>query len=141
MLNYQTLLEEAVTTVKAERGFIVLYNALTHQLTQFVATHQFDAALLLQPSESLSKDYQIIQHALPIMAGQKRPVLTHTCDDKYFPMAANPNSRMADRVLRSLIVTPLRGIGLLWCDVRFKNGLFQPYDLQAVIALAQRSGL
>jgi hypothetical protein len=141
MLHYETLLEEAVTKVKAERGFIVRYNPATHQLTQFVATHQFDAVPLLQPSESLAKDYQIIQDALPLMAGQKRPVLTHTCDDKYFPMAANPHSRMADRVLRSLIVIPLHSMGLLWCDVKFKNGLFQPYDLQALLTLVQRSGL
>src|SRR5688572_12429760 len=104
MLHYETLLEEAVTKVKAERGFIVRYNPATHQLTQFVATHQFDAAPLLQPSESMSKDYQIIQKALPLMAGQKRPVLTHTCDDKYFSLGGDQSGAPTNRVLRSLIV-------------------------------------
>jgi hypothetical protein len=60
MADYQTLLDAAVTQVKAERGFIVLYDPTTHQLTRFVATHHFDETPLLKPDASLSKDYQII---------------------------------------------------------------------------------
>ena len=142
MSRYQSLLDEAVSKLKAERGFIVLYNATTHQLTQFVATHQFDAAPLTQGNSPLSKEYQIIQKALPLMAGQKRPLLTHTCDEKYFSLSTTPQSGLlTDRVLRSLIAVPLRSMGLIWCDIKFRNGLFQPYDLQALLTLVQRSDL
>jgi hypothetical protein len=76
------------------------------------------------------------------MAGQKRPLLTHTRDEKFFSLNAEKSAGVSsDLLLRSVIVVPLYSIGLLWCDVKFKNGLFQPYDLQSIIGLVQRSGL
>lgn len=136
MTPYQSLLNEAVRLVDAERGFIVRYDRATYAPIQIIAAHEFGSALVFQPFESVSKDYQVIQKALPIMARKNQLILTHNYEQEYFSLGYYEGV-VPNRPLRSVLVVPLhRTVGLLWCDVSMRLRAFKPYQLSDLEQLA-----
>ena len=144
MNAYQSLLDEAVPLVNAERGFIVRYDPDTYTPIQIVAAHDFASALVFQPLESVSKDYQVIQKALPIMARKNQPILTQNYEEEYFSLGYYEGV-VPNRPFRSILVVPLSNEScLLWCDFKLSLQAFKPYqpsDLEQLIDLVQRSRL
>jgi hypothetical protein len=137
MNDYQSLLDQAVARMNAERGFVVLTNSDTYAPTQCVATHNFDPVPLFQYVEGVSKEYAMIRHGLPLINQEQLPILTNNINPRYFCLDKNSPMKygISDPPLRSLLIVPLRYTsGLLWCDRHWQSGLFQQQDMKKIVA-------
>jgi hypothetical protein len=139
-MNYLTLLEEAVALLDADRAFVVLYDSATGVPNQYVATHNFDPALLLQPPGEEFTEHDHMRELLPAIFAAARPILT---DNSMTASYYCRKIRVTDWILRCIIALPLREgnavNGLLWCDksVRVK-GLWTQQGLEKAAALVER---
>jgi hypothetical protein len=108
MNDYQSLLDQAVARMNAERGFVVLTNSDTYAPTQCVATHNFDPVPLFQYVEGVSKEYAMIRHGLPLINQEQLPILTNNINPRYFCLDKNSPMKygISDPPLRSLLIPP-----------------------------------
>lgn len=139
MLNYQSILEETIASVRAERGFIVLCHPSTYTPTEFIALFNFDSTATQQPIGEQTNEYQYIWESLPRLFAEKQPLLTsNVVNESYY------RRRFLFWSPRSVILVPLRKeavtYGLLWCDKRIvTKGVWEPQDLAQAVSLMERS--
>jgi hypothetical protein len=139
MSSYQTLLEEAVALLDADRGFVVLHEPNTTKSLEFVATYEFDPALL-QPSETFDENQYLWEDMLPTILTYHEPVLTTNADPSNYYCR---KYSVIGWVLRCVIAVPLSKDdmldGLLWCDKSIREkGIWVQQDLEQVATLVQK---
>jgi hypothetical protein len=139
--QYRALLNDAVAITHAERGMIVLRSVLTNECAEFLVTCNVD--ILPAPRSASPRDtYSEVQYLWKMMneiIGQPEPVLTTNADmDAHYA----GHGSILNWTLRSVLAVPLQKqgsvYGLLWCDLKIRQGVLTPDDLARVVALVRR---
>lgn len=141
--DYQALLNEAVTLVQAERGFVVLCEVQTGAIQSFVAVHNFETAHLTQETESLSNDDQATLRAISRLVVERQAFQGNNLEVIF----SDWQGTALRRPIRNVLTVPLpQTCGLLWCDLRFwrheiqELRMFDEAALQALMALVNERG-
>lgn len=129
------IMDQLIALVRAERGFIMLVDADTHELSFRVARH-LDRATLEQPSFEVSRS---IVHQ--VFAEQQAVLSFNAAQDPRY--AESPSIQAFG--LRAVICVPMRikarTIGVIYLDNRLKRGAFAENDLDFVTLFADQAAL
>lgn len=129
-----TLIDESIQATRAERGFLMLYDA-EKQLV-FKTARGMDQRTIEESDFKISRG--IVEH----VAQEGIPLLTSN---------AQIDERLDNRAsvklygLRSVLCVPItlkdKILGVVYVDNRFQNGIFQQEDLELLQSLASSAGI
>ena len=124
-----------IQVTRAERGFLMLADETTGELT-FQVARNMDRDTIARPTFQVSRG--IIQR----VAQTGQPVVT---TDAVRDPRFSDNDSVVSLHLRSILCHPLkvkeRVIGVVYVDNRLRAGLFQPEDLNALRAFADQAAI
>lgn len=129
------IMDQLIALVRAERGFIMLVDADTHELT-FRVARNLDRATLDEPS------FQISRSVVHEVFASQVPVLSFNAvqDPRY---ADSPSIQLFG--LRAVLCVPMRikarTIGVIYLDNRLKRGAFSERDLEFVMAFSDQAAI
>lgn len=131
----EILIDQLVTLLNAERGFIMLVDPDSRGLS-FRAARNVDRFTLDEP------EFQISRSIVDQVYATQRPVLSFNAADD--PRYCNSPS-IAVFGLRAVICAPVRVkarvIGVIYLDNRLKNGAFLEGDLDFITAFADQAAI
>jgi adenylate cyclase len=149
-LDTDTVLEQVMDTVialtGAERGYIVMKNRVTGAFDQFKVARGLDKEQLVvkdTPETGGKKsDFMVSSTIVNEVASTGKPVLTDNAsqDARY-----QQKQSIVGYALRSILAVPLKVrddiIGVVYCDNRVLQGLFQQHELNLLIAFANQAAV
>jgi hypothetical protein len=116
----------AVSSVEAERGFVVRHNAESGKYDEFCANHNIEA-------DEVNATHWM-QRALEDVVDSKKSLLKSNVE--YDESAVLPETKAVLPKLYMILLLPLLkdedGVGILYLDVTVKNRTFIPKDLELV---------
>jgi signal transduction histidine kinase len=129
------ILDEAIRAIGAERGCLLLTNAVTGELETCLCRY-------LESSDRGCDSFRPSQTVIERVWSEGEPVLTANALE-------DPELAQADSVinytLRSILCVPLhlqeQKIGVLYLDNRFKSGQFEEDDLALISAVADQAAV
>jgi phosphoserine phosphatase RsbU/P len=128
------VMDEVITAVHAERGFVMLYEAGSR--LAFRVARGIDQRTIEDPS------FQISRGVLAQVAAEGQPVLTSDAqrDDRF-----NMRQSIVTLGLRSILCVPLvvrdQVTGVIYVDNRLHAGIFTPADLELLVAIASSAAI
>lgn len=133
VLNH--VLDKVIEVTGAERGFVVLVDALSGELAVAQARNMDHETIE-------EEDLQISRNLVDKVAREKQPVLTsNAMEDPRFSIYGS----IADHALRSIMCVPLlvrnQTIGVIFVDSRVSSELFRQKDLDFLTAIANQASI
>lgn len=149
-LDTETVLNQVMDTViqltGAERGYVVMRNRVTGELDQFKVARGLDKEQLTirDDSEVTGKksDFIVSRTIVNEVAATGKPVLTDNAsqDERY-----QQKQSIVGYALRSILAVPLKVrdeiIGVVYCDNRVLQGLFQQHELNLLTAFGNQAAV
>jgi GAF domain-containing protein len=141
--DHVLLINDVMDLLKAERGFIVLYDAGTQTFGDYVATRNFHPLpenWKKTSSDNPFRENHYLWDLMTTIAAQRQPVLTNNANvDAHFFRTTDD---LTVWVLRCILAVPLiyDGVmyGLLWCDQRLIRGVWQEPELVQIVDLIRQ---
>jgi len=128
------LMDEVITAVHAERGFVMLRNA--DQVLEF------KVARGLEQTEIEDPEFQISRSVVERTAESGQPILT---SDAQSDLRFNMRQSVMVMGLRAILCVPLKArekpIGVIYVDNRLRAGVFTPDDLDLLTSIAASSAI
>jgi len=138
--DHALLIDDVMELLKAERGFIVLYDPSTQTFGDYIVTRNVkplpESWKKADPDDPFREHHHLWDLMTTIVA-QRQPVLTNNANtDTHFFRSTDD---MTVWTLRCILAVPLiyDGVmyGLLWCDRRLIRGVWQEQELVQVADL------
>lgn len=151
-LDTDTVLNQVMDTVialtGAERGYIVMKDRLTGELNQFKVARGLDKEQLSLPDNNgvetggKRSDFIVSRTIVNEVASTGKPVLTDNAsqDERY-----QQKQSIVGYALRSILAVPLKVrdeiIGVVYCDNRILQGLFQQHEMNLLTAFGNQAAV
>ena len=130
----ETLIDEIIQATRAERGFLMLYDA--EKRLVFKTARGMDQSMIEE------SDFKISRSIVDRVAQEGIPLLTSNAQ-----MDERLDKRASVKLygLRSVLCVPItlkdQVLGVVYVDNRFQNGIFRQDDLELLQSLASSAGI
>lgn len=129
-----SVMDEVITTMKAERGFVMLLN--DDGELEFKIARGIDQRTIDDPQ------FQVSRSILKRVIIEGKPILTNNAQ-----MDARFNTQQSVRLLglRSILCVPLilkgKTLGVIYVDNHLQSGIFKPSDRELLLAIASNAAI
>ena len=142
------IMDTVIALTGAERGYIVLKNKETGELDQFAVARGLDREQLVQTDENGSNltgkkgEFIVSKTIVREVAETGEPVLT---DNASKDTRFQGQQSVVGYSLRSILAVPLKVrdevLGVVYCDNRILDGLFQKHELDLLTAFTNQTSV